>query len=146
MPLLPVVRSCRRHGDRQSPSTRDDPELFKADAVLNLTRPLCKLLQIQACIRQTRGAWIKKKRKKKKKKKKEKRKKHASTEISLLLQASTGAAGVSPHKSAGLTSPTHSEQKQKLLTSVQEKKEVQVRLDVGKKILQIKIKKKEISS
>lgn len=52
MPLLPVVRSCRRRGDRQSPSTRDDRELFRADVVLNLTRPF-RLLEIQPCIRQT---------------------------------------------------------------------------------------------
>lgn len=44
MPLSPVVRSCRRRRDPQSPSTRYDRELFKADVVLKLT---------QQCIRQT---------------------------------------------------------------------------------------------
>lgn len=36
MPSSPVVRSCRRHGDRRSPSTHDELELFGAEVVLNL--------------------------------------------------------------------------------------------------------------
>lgn len=86
MPLLPGVRSCGRHGDRQSPSTRDDPELLRADVALSLTRPL-RLPRI----RQTLDAAGKTLKNERLREGREKEARKASTVLS--VRASAGARG-----------------------------------------------------